>query len=94
MKMPIRSLSHNRLVYQDKLEEREIWYKLVVKVLKWKDDLFSKDNFKLKDKITPKEWNVYAKRMILKNTSYDKEKVKANLKETKQLIKKNGGFIE
>lgn len=77
---------------QDQADQREIWHKLVVKIISWKDGLLEGGVIKFSDKISSKEWNVYFKRIIKMNTSYSKERVLSSLKETKDLIIKNGGF--
>lgn len=93
MKIPTRSNHPNtRLAYQEKFNEREAWHKLVVKIICWKDGLLEGGTVKFTDKITLKEWNTYFKRMIKTNTTYHKERVLNNLKETREMIKKHGGF--
>lgn len=77
------------LASQAKLEERELWHKLVVKVLVWKD---GSNRSSIHDKITQEEWRTYHKKMVEINVTYDKNRVLTELKETQFQIAKNGGF--
>lgn len=91
MRIPIKTNRSNpRFASQEKSDQREIWHKLVVKIINWKDGGASR----IKDKITPKEWNTYYRRMLKTNTSYGKQRVLSELKETKDTIQKHGGFEE
>lgn len=95
MKIPIRSNRPNtRLAYQEKFNEREAWHKLVVKIICWKDGLLEGGIIKVTDKITPKEWGTYSKHMVKTNTTHGRKKVLSNLKVTKEIIQKHGGFEE
>jgi hypothetical protein len=78
----------------DKLQERETWYKLVVKIINWKDGFLGENVKRAHDKVTAKEWSLYSKGMTSSNTTYSKEKVSALLNETKAKIKEHGGFEE
>jgi hypothetical protein len=71
-------------------DEREIWHKLVIKVIRWKDEPVVGGNFTAK--ITSKEWDTYAKSIVQINTTNEKQKFLADLQETKDLIQKHGGF--
>lgn len=75
-----------------KNDEREVWHKLVVKIISWKDGSFDGRAVRSATKITPKEWGIYSKRMIQINTTYGRQKVVSNLKETREMIRKHGGF--
>ena len=66
-------------------EEREVWHKLVVKIICWKDKVHG-------DKITKEEWKIYCWRMIKINVSRGEQKIYEELKETEQAIKNYGGF--
>lgn len=93
MKIPIRlGRSNIRLAYQERFNEREIWHKLVVKVISWKEGLLEGGIVKFKDKISAKEWGTYSRRTVERNTTWDKQKVLSLLKETRNMIKKHGGF--
>ena len=72
----------------DKSIEREIWRRLVVKVINWKSTEISLTL----EKITYKEWHVYYQGMIKINVSHTRQRVMENLEETKRIIKSNGGF--
>jgi hypothetical protein len=78
--------SKNKDAYQEKLEEREAWHKLVVKVLKCKDGDTS-------DMLSIHEWETYCKKISETNLTYGKDQVKANLQETWEIINNNHGFI-
>jgi hypothetical protein len=89
LKIPVNTRHTNsRFANQEKADQREIWHKLVVKIINWKDG----GGMKTANKITPKEWNTYYKRMLKTNTSYAKQRVLSELQETKEKILKNGGF--
>lgn len=82
----------SRLVNQEKNNEKEAWHKLVVKVISWKDGLTNGGFVTYSNKITTKEWNIYSKKIAKTNLTNGKQKVHIYLKETKELIKKYGGF--
>jgi uncharacterized protein (DUF885 family) len=79
--------ARSKAVSDEKSEARELWFKTVVKVLKWKEGKGKEDNALL----TEKEWNAYYKETIKINTT-TKDKTLKKLKETEELIKKHGGF--
>lgn len=89
----MQSLPINRKAAQlEKLQEREFWHKIVVKILCWRDGLSSGGIIKSTDKITPKEWKTYCERMIKINISQGEVKVKEDLKKIRKIIKNFGGF--
>lgn len=95
MKIPTRPNNPNiRLASQEKLDERESWHKLVIKIISWKDGPVQESIVKAAYRITATEWDTYSRHITASNTSYSKEKVSSSLKETKEIIKKNGGFEE
>ncbi|OGE23489.1 hypothetical protein A2688_01600 [Candidatus Daviesbacteria bacterium RIFCSPHIGHO2_01_FULL_38_8] len=79
---------------QEKLEERELWYKLVVKIIRWKDQALCLGITRATDKITTEEWNTYHQGIVKINTTKTQEKVLSDLRKTEELIKKNNGFKE
>lgn len=92
MKIPVRTYhSNNRVLNQEKLEARESWHKLVVKIISWKDGISNK-TFKLNDKISPKEWEIYCERKMEINLIQGKDKVLKMLEDTKKIIKIHRGF--
>ncbi len=92
--MPIRATNHtnNKAANQDKLEEREAWYKLVVKIINWKDGQNQGNSLNANNKITAKEWDMYYKRMLKTNITYSKQRVLTTLEETRDKIQTHGGF--
>ena len=84
--------SRNRAVSDEKSEARELWFKTVVKVLKWKEGFKGKQQPSISEMISEKEWAAYYKETLKINTGTSKEKTLKKLKETEELIKKNGGF--
>lgn len=80
----------NKAVSDEKAEAREAWYKIVIKVLKWKEGTRASGT----DPITDKEWNNYYKETIKINAQGSKDKTLKKLKETEDLIKKHGGFAK
>ncbi len=93
--MPIKPTRvNNRLYSQEKVEARESWHKLVVKIISWKDGQFEGGFTKATDQVTTKEWKDYSKRILKTNITYGRDMVLSNLKELKRLIKEHGGFVE
>lgn len=90
MNLPTRSNHHGRQIFQDKFDEREVWHKLVVKIINWKDGL--RETSIIKDKITSKEWRTYCSKMLQINVSSSKQKIMENLKELKKTISNHNGF--
>ena len=84
--------SRNRAVSDEKSEARELWFKTVVKVLKWKEGFKGKQAPSVSEMITEKEWNAYYKETLKINTGTSKDKTLKKLKDTEELIKKHGGF--
>lgn len=76
----------------ERLEAQEIWHKLVVKVISWRDG--SGGAASLSEKITPSEWKTYSEKFKKNNTSYSTQKVTDLLKEIKTRIEEHGGFAE
>lgn len=81
------SHARSKAVSDEKSEARELWFKTVVKILKWKEGKGREDN----EQVSEKEWNAYYKETIKINVAA-KEKTLKKLKETEELIKKHGGF--
>jgi len=77
---------------QKKIQEREDWHKLVVKVIVWKEGTVGKGVVQLVNKITPKEWKLYRKKLTSANAANAKDKTHIRLKETWDRIKEHGGF--
>lgn len=77
----------SKAVNDEKSAARELWFKTVVKVLKWKEGK-GRNSVEL---ITPKEWSAYCKETIKINAT-SKDKTMKKLKDTEELIKKHGGF--
>ena len=87
LNIPVKSHNPNiRPEYQEKLNERELWHKLVVKVINWKDAE------SLMDKITIKEWSTYCEKMIIINVTKGKQFALDSLEETRKTIMSHGGF--
>ncbi|MBI3485552.1 hypothetical protein HY025_01255 [Candidatus Daviesbacteria bacterium] len=93
MNIPTHSQKNKRGLYKDKPDEREIWYKIVVKIIRWKETL-AKNNQNALEKITPKEWKIYYKGTIKHNSLEDKKKALKLLKETQKVIAEVGGFTD
>jgi hypothetical protein len=84
--------SNSKLINQEKLEEREAWHKIVVKILSWKNGLAEGGSIQITDKITSQEWDTYYQSTIKINTVNGKDKAIAKLKEIKESITKHNGF--
>ncbi len=83
-------------ISQQKLDERESWHKLVVKVIIWNEGsvLTNTRQNATVNKITLSEWSKYRRQIIKMNINQDREKVLSDLKYTLQKIKLNGGLEE
>ena len=79
-----------KTVSDEKAEAREAWYKIVVKVLKWKEGTRAMGT----EPLTDKEWSNYCKETIKINAAGSKDKSLKRLKEIEELIKKHGGFAK
>lgn len=84
--------SDKELAHEKNLEEKEIWHKLIVKIITWKDGTVGKGVVAKSDKITHNEWRLYRKRLTLVSPPKDVARFEARLKETQQKIRENGGF--
>ncbi|HLC87732.1 MAG TPA: hypothetical protein VJG66_01595 [Patescibacteria group bacterium] len=92
-KPPIRSNNpRNKLASQEKSEEREIWFKTVVKVINWKNGPKAGEKEITSEKISEKEWLNYCKQSFKINTSSLKSQTQKKLQEVEELIRKHGGF--
>jgi len=92
--MPIRTNGPIKTLEQlEKIAAKENWFKLVVKIINWKDGNPEKGSIMLGTKITSKEWKAYSKGLI-GNNLISPEKALAKLKETKEKIQEFGGFEE
>ena len=94
MKIPTHPNSNIRLASLKKLEERESWHKLVVKIILWKQSTFGGDLVKSASKLTLSEWNKYRRGILKINTTQGRQKILSDLKDTLQKIRQNGGFVE
>lgn len=81
----------SRIVSDEKSEARELWFKTVVKVLKWKEG-FKGKQANVSEMITSQEWAAYYKETLKINANTLKEKTVKKLKDTEELIRKHGGF--
>ncbi len=89
MNIPIRSHNPNiKQEQQEKLEAREFWHKLVVKIINWKDA----ETDSLMNKITFKEWHMYCQRMTVIDVTKGRQNALDKLEETRKTIKSHGGF--
>lgn len=71
-----------------KVDEREVRYQLVIKIINWK----SPEVVKMMEKVTRLEWENYCQNMFKVNVSWSAQKITDTLEETKKLIKAHGGF--
>lgn len=81
-----------REAYKKRFDEREVWHKIVVKILRWKEDQAEKNESLPLGKITTKEWTTYSKSIYKTNVMNGKSEITKRLKDIKNLITKNGGF--
>lgn len=82
---PCNNHRHLSQICQEKAEEREIWYRLVVRIIKWKEGLGG-------DKISTADWDTYCDRIIKISITNGKERTLENLRETQRIIQNRGGF--
>ena len=76
---------------QERQEESEIWHKLVVKIVIWKEGS-AQNLLNTTTKLALSEWKTYYERIIKININQNKEKVLSDLEYTLQKIKLHGGF--
>lgn len=76
----------------EKARQQEFWFKIVVKILSWKEGLSGSGVKISRDKISPKEWKLYSERILKNNVTYNKDRVLRDLKETQEKIAQFGGF--
>ncbi len=81
----------NKAINDEKAQERELWFKTVIKVISWKEGS-SKTKQVTAEKISEKEWIAYCKQTFKINTSSQKSTTQKKLDEIEELIKKHGGF--
>lgn len=90
--MPVRSKNQNLSAAEiEKLQQKEYWHKLVIKIILWREDQFTTISG-LREKVTLKEWKTYCQQTLKTNVTYGKLKVNESLRQTWQEINKNGGF--
>lgn len=77
---------------QERLEASEAWFKIVVKVLRWKDGATVYGDLKPIDKISKKEWKQYCETMLSKNISAGTKNTQEALNKTKEAIMYYNGF--
>lgn len=77
---------------QARSEEREAWYKLVVKIIIWKNTSLNQAVIDKTAQITQQEWDTYYQTSINTNTTYSKGKVLNDLEAARKAIKLNSGF--
>lgn len=82
----------NNQIPQEKAEEREAWFKMVIKVISWRDGPRENNSKVLAEKITPKEWTAYCKEIIKISTTPPREVTLRRLEEIQAQIKKHNGF--
>jgi hypothetical protein len=90
--MPVHSGGQKTAEQLEKIAAKEDWFKLVVKIINWKDGNPERGSIQLGAKITNKEWNDYTKGTLANNLTYGRDAVIDTLKNTKQIIKDFGGF--
>ena len=90
--MPAHSGNTKTPAQLAKIAEREEWFKLVVKIINWKDGNPERGSIDLGAKITTKEWNLYTKGCLANNLMNGREHAIQMLKTTKDIIKNFGGF--
>lgn len=79
------------MVNDEKAQERELWFKTVVKIISWKEGPKEKKQVNA-SKISSQEWVAYCKQTLKINASSLKSKTMKKLEETEELIRKHGGF--
>ena len=77
-----------------KSNERDLWQRIVVKVISWSDGLHAGGIIKPTDKITEKEWRTYCSRLLKIDTSDNKKKTKLDLEQTRVKIESFKGFAK
>lgn len=76
----------------ERAREQESWFKIVVKILSWKEGLLGSGVKISREKISRKEWKQYSERMIKNNLTHSKDRILRDLRETREKIAQFGGF--
>ncbi len=66
----------------EKMKEYETWFKIVVKILRWKDGATELGDLSKIDKVSQKEWKTYCETILKKNIVFGKKKTQEKLDET------------
>lgn len=77
---------------KEKQEAYEAWFKIVVKILRWKDGAATFGGSPSLEKVTKKEWQMYCETMIKKNITQGEKNTKEALSKTKETITYYNGF--
>lgn len=76
----------------EKQERNEAWYKIAVKIMRWKDGNSLSSEIGPVSRITSKEWNDYCEKIIAINVSNGKNATLEKLRELEEVIKHHNGF--
>ncbi len=76
----------------EKQQVSEAWFKIVVKIIRWRDGTISYGDLAPVDKVSPKEWKMYCDNIKKKNVSYSEKRIADELKETWERINSYDGF--
>lgn len=94
MNLPTQKLSKEdqKILSLKKKAESDIVYRLVVKIISWKNGPLVGGSLQKTDRITAKEWAEYKKHLLMISKTDSPEKTMGKIKETQQIIQKHGGF--
>lgn len=90
MNIPVAAANEKRVA--QKAAASEAIHKMVIKVISWKSGLMAGASIISTNKISQKEWNKYKRHILTISKTESKERVLGKLRETQELISKNGGF--
>ena len=81
-----------RIANQEKAEEREAWFRIALKVIRWTEGGNKNTSLTPVEFISDKEWIEYCQKMLTISVTHGKLKTQEMLKEKERIIKLHGGF--
>jgi hypothetical protein len=81
-----------KIANQEKAEEREAWFKIALKVIRWIEGGNKNASLTPVEPLTNKEWVEYCQKMLSISGTHGKLKTQEMLRERERIIKLHGGF--
>ena len=81
-----------RLASQEKQEEREAWFRIALKVIRWMEGSHKNLSLNPLEPLSDQEWDEYCQKMLTISVTHGKIKTQEMLKEKERVIRIHGGF--